>query len=78
MTRPMDAQKTAGSKSKSTISQLTVPETAPQKRPNGFKNIAGLLLPPPTPSICVLILRTNLEQMLAHETIIGWAARLCW
>jgi hypothetical protein len=73
----MDARKTAGSKSKSTISDLLLSETArqiacqlaPQKRPNSFKNIAGVLVVPPIPSICVSILHPNLEQPLAHETI---------
>ena len=45
----MDARKTAGSKSKSTISDLLLSETArqtacqlaPQKRPNGFKTLPG-------------------------------------
>ena len=49
MTQPMDARKTAGSKSKSTISDLLLSETArqtacqlaPQKRPNGFKHCRG-------------------------------------
>jgi hypothetical protein len=65
MTRLMDAQKTAGSKSKLTISHAPMPEMAPQKHANGCENLAGVS-PRPTLSICESILRSNFAQTISH------------
>jgi hypothetical protein len=70
MKRPKGARKTAGSKSKSTISHVPMPEMAHQEHANGCKNIAGVS-PQPTLSICGSILRFNLAQTISYETDTG-------